>query len=328
MIAYVIVGILLGVLITWLCLQSKIKSTKSYDQKLAQENDALLWKNKDLTEQHKELVEKLFEARTELQITEVKKNETAEHIKDLERYAEEAGTALYESAIEKAAVSIESALTKMSEEYQNAEEACRQEYADVMKACAEELRVTLAANEEELSALRTQLDEMRAKAESAVAANKRAEELKTATEFYKLQLSEVDVQEIEMLRNVAPYLRDKEPLNKVIWKCYYEKPTTDLIGRVVGSNVRTGIYKITNLENGMCYVGQAVNIADRWKQHIKRGIGAEAPTRNKLYPAMITLGPESFSFEIVEDCSREDLDEREDYWQDYFKAKEFGYSIK
>jgi group I intron endonuclease len=101
-----------------------------------------------------------------------------------------------------------------------------------------------------------------------------------------------------------------------------------MIGRVVGKGVHTGIYKITNLENGMCYIGQAANIADRWKQHIKRGIGAETPTRNKLYPAMLAIGVENFTFEIVEECDRTKLNEREDYWQDYFKAKEFGYSIK
>ena len=101
-----------------------------------------------------------------------------------------------------------------------------------------------------------------------------------------------------------------------------------MIGRVVGSSIKTGIYKITNLKNNMCYVGQAVNVADRWKQHIKRGLGAEAPTRNKLYPAMVEFGVENFSFELIEECDRSLLDEREDYWQDYFKAKEFGYSIK
>lgn len=89
-----------------------------------------------------------------------------------------------------------------------------------------------------------------------------------------------------------------------------------------------GIYKITNIHNGMCYIGQAVNIAERWKQHIKRGVGAETPTRNKLYPAMLEEGVENFTFEIVEECSQAMLDEREDYWQDFFKAKEFGYSIK
>lgn len=78
----------------------------------------------------------------------------------------------------------------------------------------------------------------------------------------------------------------------------------------------------------MCYVGQSKNISDRWRQHIKRGIGAEAPTRNKLYPAMLSLGIENFSFEIIEECSADKLNEREDFWQDYFHAKDFGYSIK
>ena len=75
----------------------------------------------------------------------------------------------------------------------------------------------------------------------------------------------------------------------------------------------------------MCYVGQAANLAERWKQHIKRGLGADPVTKNKLYPA---IGVENFSFEVIEECERSKLDEREDYWQDFFKAKEFGYSIK
>ena len=146
--------------------------------------------------------------------------------------------------------------------------------------------------------------------------------------FYKLQLSKEDIDEIARLRQVLPYLRDKEPLNKVIYKCYYEKPYTDLVGRVVGAGVHTGIYKITNTLNDMCYVGQAANIAERWRQHIKRGVGAEPPTRNKLYPAMLETGVENFTFEIVCECSREQLNEQEDYWQDFFHAKDWGYSIK
>ena len=68
-------------------------------------------------------------------------------------------------------------------------------------------------------------------------------------------LPDSDLNEIQQLRAVAPFLRDKEALNKVIWKVYYEKPYTDLIGRVVGTKIVTGIYKITNIQNQMCYVG-------------------------------------------------------------------------
>jgi hypothetical protein len=62
-------------------------------------------------------------------------------------------------------------------------------------------------------------------------------------------LSDIDLEEIDKLRAVEPYLRNKEALNKIIWKVFYEKPTTDLIGRVVGNTVQTGIYKITNIDN-------------------------------------------------------------------------------
>ena len=205
----------------------------------------------------------------------------------------------------------------------------------MIEECVKQIQLTLAEKDKELiqkdemiTQAENTLKDLLAKSDAAVAAAKRAEEIRTAADFYKLQLSQEDIKEIEILRNISPYLRDKEPLNKIIWKVYYEKPYTDLIGRVVGSNAKSGIYKITNVQNEMCYVGQAVSISDRWKQHIKRGVGAEAPTRNKLYPAMQEIGVENFTFEIIEECDRSLLNEREDYWQDFFKAKEYGYSIK
>jgi hypothetical protein len=35
-----------------------------------------------------------------------------------------------------------------------------------------------------------------------------------------------------------------------------------------------------------------------------------------------------FTFEIVEVCDKSKLNEREQYWQQFFGAKEYGYSIK
>lgn len=172
------------------------------------------------------------------------------------------------------------------------------------------------------------LCELQQKVNSIVEANKRIELEKQQKNFYRLQLSELDIEEISKIRSIEPYLRQKEPLNKVIWKIYYEKPYTALIGRVIGNKKITGIYKITNLKNGMCYVGQSVDIAERWKQHIKRGIGADTVTQNKLYPAMLEQGVENFTFEVLEECSGAQLTEREKFYTDFYKAQEFGYSIK
>ena len=146
--------------------------------------------------------------------------------------------------------------------------------------------------------------------------------------FYQLQLPLLDLEEIKQLREISKALRNSEPINKVIWKVYYEKPYTDLVGRVVGNSIKTGIYKITDIENDMCYVGQSVDIASRFKQHIKKGIGADTPTNNKLYPAMLQKGVENFTFEVIEECEKNKLNEREKYWIDYFHAKDYGYSIK
>ena len=169
---------------------------------------------------------------------------------------------------------------------------------------------------------------MRSVVQSAVEAGLREKQKQEQENFYKLVLSETDLSEIKKLREIVSCLREPEALNKAIWTVYYQKPYTDLIGRVFGTSKPCGIYKITNQLNGMTYVGQAVNVPERWRTHIKRGIGAEAGGRNKLYPAMLSFGIENFTFELVEECDRNQLDEREDFWQDYFQSKIYGYSIK
>ena len=238
-------------------------------------------------------------------------------ISAMEKQAQEAADLFYVSKMEIAQENLARSLEIEAQNYQENIASFETQYQE-----------TVAGLMESYKALEGNVALLRSTNDAAVAAAKRAEEMKDQQDYYRIQLSAADLHEIELLREVEPYLRDKEPLNKVIWKYYYEKPTTDMIGRVVGSGVHTGIYKLTEIATGKCYVGQAANIADRWKQHIKRGVGAEAPTRNKLYPAMIAAGPENFTFEVVEECARALLDEREDYWQDYFKAKEFGFSIK
>lgn len=249
-------------------------------------------------------------------------------IENEQRKAEETARAFLKQSLELAQEQLDRALEAAAAKYQEDEEAYKAAYLETVRECADGLNETLAEVHNKIIVATKELNELQVNIDSLVESAKREEELRQAANFYRLVLSEKDLEEIKMLRTVEPYLRDKEALNKVIWKVYYEKPYTDLIGRVIGPSVVTGIYKITNLENGMCYVGQATNVSDRWRQHIKRGIGAEAPTRNKLYPAMQEFGVENFSFELLEQCERSNLDAREDYFQEVFHAKDFGYSIK
>ena len=172
------------------------------------------------------------------------------------------------------------------------------------------------------------LKELQAKRRAALEVAKHEEEIRLQADFYKLQIPQDMIEDIIELKKLEKRFNYPEVLNKMIYKYYVEKPYTDLIGRVVGKDKKTGIYKITNIKDSRIYIGQAVDIAARWKQHIKRALGAEPMTQNKLYPAMAEQGIWNFTFEIVEECSKEKLGEREQYYQDFFNAKEFGYSIK
>ena len=328
---YCVICFLLGAGLLYLGLRNKLKATIKLDNQTKEENAKIIEESQRLLHTQYQLNEKISNVNNdynslikEIDFLKDKKKILDDNYQQASLNAEMYCQKANELASEKFAQSAE----QMAQRYQQAEDNYQQEYLKAIEESTKEYTNLIIQKQEELNKISQELVEAKAKQNAIVEANKRAEEVKQKEQFYKLNLSEIDIEEIKKLRSIIPYLRSAEPINKVIWKVYYEKSYTDLIGRVIGQGIHTGIYKITNIENQKCYIGQAVNIADRWKQHIKRGVGAEAPTRNKLYPAMYELGPEQFTFEILEECDKSLLDSREDYWQEFYQAKEFGYSIK
>lgn len=70
-----------------------------------------------------------------------------------------------------------------------------------------------------------------------------------------------------------------------------------------------GIYCITHTESGKQYVGLSADCFERWKQHTtpKKGAGG-------IKGAIMKWGVDAFSFQILEECKKEELNEREIYW--------------
>jgi group I intron endonuclease len=73
-----------------------------------------------------------------------------------------------------------------------------------------------------------------------------------------------------------------------------------------------GIYKITN-PKGKIYIGQSVNIEKRWKYYINESYN-KRDHQNKLFNSLKKYSPENHKFEIIEECSIDQLNEREIYW--------------
>jgi group I intron endonuclease len=80
-----------------------------------------------------------------------------------------------------------------------------------------------------------------------------------------------------------------------------------------------GVYKITNRINGKIYIGQSINIESRWNAEKWHG-KTESSNSQAIIRAIRRYGLNSFDFEIVEETSVNQLDEREKYWITFFDS--------
>ncbi len=328
-------GLLLGILIGHLIDRPKIQQRQESNTKLQIEKEQLESDIQQLISRSDNLQLAIKDQGISYQAliaqsnaTQTKIDTLKQSLNDLTEQQKTAAEAIFESAKETAQNQYEQEMERLSANLCQRRDDINKAYLSMLNDAQQNYVERTKVWNDELQQLSKTLEDERSKISAAIETAKRSQAIADDSSFYRLQLSMMDQVEIKRLKEIMPYLRNHEPLNKVIYKYYYEKPYTDLIGRVVGQSQKTGIYKITNIKDKKCYVGQAVNIAERWRQHIKRGVGAETPTRNKLYPEMYELGPENFTFEIIEECPGDKLNEREQYWQEFYHAKDWGYSIK
>lgn len=92
---------------------------------------------------------------------------------------------------------------------------------------------------------------------------------------------------------------------------------------------KCGIYCIENVCNHKKYIGQSVNIYERWSQH-RTLLRKDNHGNQHLQYAWKTYGEENFLFYIVEECCVDALDELEVYYTNLYNAydKQYGYNIE
>lgn len=89
----------------------------------------------------------------------------------------------------------------------------------------------------------------------------------------------------------------------------------------------TGIYKFQNNINGKSYIGQSIDIMKRFSEHRRNSLNPNYPGYDsKAYRAFRKHGFENFSFEVLEQCSREMLGEREIFWIKEYNSYYEGYN--
>lgn len=182
-------------------------------------------------------------------------------------------------------------------------------------------------SQEQVALIKNELEEMKKAKQARIAAHKREKEIAEQAEFYKLKVSKEDLSEIKIIEGFKDQLRQPVILDKLIWTTYFQKPMTALCNQVLGAGVICGIYKLTNQVTGEVYIGQSVDVATRWKDHCKCGLGINTQLSNKLYKAMNEYGVWNFTWELLEKVEKPKLNEKELYYIDFYQSKEFGYNL-
>ena len=93
-----------------------------------------------------------------------------------------------------------------------------------------------------------------------------------------------------------------------------------------GLKNEVGIYKITNLSNMKCYIGQSVLLRKRYIAH--KNLLLSNSHHNKHLQNAYNKG-EKIVFEVLEFCSIDDIDEREKMWISFFDSRNrtYGYNF-
>lgn len=206
--------------------------------------------------------------------------------------------------------------------YKNAEA----EYEQSVKLLSHSYNILHNQKIQEMDALQKELNSIKATRDAAIAALIKEKEIQEKLSFYCLSPKTSDISDVQALERIKPQLNNPRVLSMLIWQTFFQKPMTTLCNNVLGTEVVCGIYKITNQETQEAYIGQSVDVSKRWKDHIKCGLGIDTPAGNKLYKAMQEYGVWNFSWELLEECSKEELNSKEKFYISLYKTYEYGYN--
>ena len=146
-------------------------------------------------------------------------------------------------------------------------------------------------------------------------------------DFHRILLSVEAEEDIQYLLSIEKNIHNKEVLRKLIYETYIKTPLNEMTKRVLNNEDPCGIYKITD-KDGLSYIGKSTKVKSRWINHIKTALGIGTISNQEIHTAIKIQGFDKFNFELLEECPKEKLTEREKYFIDFFETYKMGYNMK
>lgn len=144
--------------------------------------------------------------------------------------------------------------------------------------------------------------------------------------FYTIQLPEEYQEDIEyLLTSVSQKVQHPDIISKLVW-AEYVKPNLDETFKRIQIKPESGIYKLTSLIDGKCYIGKSTDVKKRIADHFKAAIGIKSIADQAIHHAILKQGFWNWQIEIIIYSDKDKLNELEKYYIEFFKSQEFGYN--
>ena len=303
----IIIGIMLGIIFY---LYNKLQQKVEEDTKTSEYNKLLQTQKNHLEENVRAINNLVYERTNELNLKETDISNLNQRIEEKQKQVNQ--------------------LSDTIKEHQQISEDAFQQYFDTLNKRYDEVEKEFDDNinklREQQVKVTKELDTIRQTRAAAHEALLKEQEIKENKDNYRLKPSDSDLSDARRLEVVKRELNKPRILAMLVWQTYWQPLAKKQFPLIIKNKTTCGIYKITNLITDDCYIGQSVDIYKRWNDHCKCGLGIDTPPGNKLYKAIQEYGLENFTFEVIEECSQAELDEKETYFISLYQADTFGYN--
>ena len=225
-----------------------------YHKKLQNENKKLdfecneIRKKIDLLNNECEVIKTRYNTKKiELDIAEAHYNDLKSKMHDAQNMLENQKE-LSQKAFENYCEVLEKDLTEKEEEYDM--------YKDAMEIAYSNLQLKLIQERDEIQ---EELDKIKATRAAAIQAQIKEKEIEENKDNYRLNISDLAQKDIRLLNSIKTEISNPSVVDKIIWSSYYQPLAKNKFPKIIGKETVCGIYKITSLISGMCYIGQSVN---------------------------------------------------------------------
>jgi len=144
--------------------------------------------------------------------------------------------------------------------------------------------------------------------------------------FYTIQVPDEYKDDIDyLITTVSQKVSHPDIINKLVWT-EYVRPYIEQTFKRVGIEDKPGIYKLTNIDTGKCYIGKSTNLKKRITDHFKSSIGIKTIADQAVHHEIWKTGFWNWLIEPIIYSDKNQLTEMEKYYINFFKSNIFGYN--